>query len=510
MMVENVDLQRRGTGRPIIDLSCEEARTFLLKQESYCTIDLPPYFQFNELLNNIAKEFEGKCLHNFWHSRKSLRSIEGVNYRILHNKDGRYAWRPFELIHPMLYVSLVSRITEEFHWELICERFGGFKENECIKCLSLPVESLTEEKDKAEQVGQWWRDVEQKSIELSLDYEFVAHTDIVDCYAAIYTHSIAWALHTKDEAKNKRNDRQLVGNVIDSHIQDMRQGQTNGIPQGSVLMDFIAEMVLGYADIELAEKLEDNNINDYQILRYRDDYRIFINSPQDGEQILKCLTEVMINLGLKLNPQKTKTSNQVIVSSIKEDKLSWVFRRQSDKNFQKYLLVIHDHSIKHSNAGSLQVALNEFYKCILKSKECGSPLPLISIVADIAYHNPKSYPICTAILSKLISFLGDKQQLKQEIIEKIQNKFSQIPNTGYMQIWLQRISLEFFPEKDFDEPLCKFVHQKEGTIWNNEWVKHTKLQEAIDAREIVDSERLAELSPIVPMEEVELFTAVYS
>ena len=48
-----------------------------------------------------------------------------------------------------------------------------------------------------------------------------------------------------------------------------------GIPQGSVLMDFIAEMILGYADKELSKKIEDNQISNYQILRYRDDYRIF-------------------------------------------------------------------------------------------------------------------------------------------------------------------------------------------------------------------------------------------
>jgi hypothetical protein len=29
-------------------------------------------------------------------------------------------------------------------------------------------------------------------------------------------------------------------------MQGMNYGQTNGIPQGSVLMDFIAEMVLGF------------------------------------------------------------------------------------------------------------------------------------------------------------------------------------------------------------------------------------------------------------------------
>jgi hypothetical protein len=55
-------------------------------------------------------------------------------------------------------------------------------------------------------------------------------------------------------------------------MQGMNYGQTNGIPQGSVLMDFIAEMVLGYIDERLSECL-DKNMN-YHIIRYRDDYRI--------------------------------------------------------------------------------------------------------------------------------------------------------------------------------------------------------------------------------------------
>jgi len=55
----------------------------------------------------------------------------------------------------------------------------------------------------------------------------------------------------------------------------MTYGQTNGIPQGSVLMDFIAEIVLGYTDLELSHKINQLKIEDYQIIRYRDDYRIF-------------------------------------------------------------------------------------------------------------------------------------------------------------------------------------------------------------------------------------------
>ena len=175
--------------RSIIDLSCVEARVFLLKQESYCNFDLPPYFQFDELLNGIIEEIRDKPLSSFGNSRSS-RNLEDVNYRILNNKDGKYAWRPLELIHPALYVSVVNKITEQDHWERIRNRCSYFRSNPKVKCLSLPVESLTNAKDKAEQISQWWEDVEQKSIELSLDYEFIIHTDIADCYPRIYTHSM--------------------------------------------------------------------------------------------------------------------------------------------------------------------------------------------------------------------------------------------------------------------------------------------------------------------------------
>jgi hypothetical protein len=68
---------------------------------------------------------------------------------------------------------------------------------------------------------------------------------------------------------------------------------------------------------------------DYQILRYRDDFKIFVNTPQIGELILKTITEVMIGLGLKMNPSKTKSTNQVIKGSIKEDKVEWLKRKQT-------------------------------------------------------------------------------------------------------------------------------------------------------------------------------------
>ena len=217
------------TRRCITKLSNEEARDFFLKHESYCSIELPSYFDFNELLQDVTQELTGRQLSSL--QRGKLREVDDVNYAILHNKDGRYAWRSVELIHPALYVALVHSLTEPSHWRLIRERFSEFKRSPKIKCLSLPAQESTNEQDEAAQTSKWWSTVEQRSVELALDYEFIVHTDIVDCYAAIYTHSIAWALHTKSEAKCKRGDRGLIGNVIDNRILDMKQGQTNGIPK---------------------------------------------------------------------------------------------------------------------------------------------------------------------------------------------------------------------------------------------------------------------------------------
>lgn len=487
----------------ILDLAHDEARRFLLKPESYCSLDLPPYIDFSELIYGVSKILDGKKIAEM--KQSNPRDCDDVNYTILHNKDGRYAWRPFQLIHPALYVSLAQTITEEADWALICGRFREFAENNQIRCLSLPVVSSSEQKDRAEQVSHWWHEVEQRSIEMSLDYDYLIETDITDCYGAIYTHSIAWALHTKDEAKKKRRDQSLVGNLIDSHIQDMRHGQTNGIPQGSVLMDFVAEMVLGLGDLEISERLQTAQINDYRILRYRDDYRVFVNSPQIGEAIVKLITEVTTELGLKLSPAKTKASSDVVRASIKPDKLGWIARKQTDRSLQKHLLIVHNHANSFPNSGSLVIALNDYHKRLSKhSTLMESPRPLIAIVVDIAYCNPRTYAICSAILSKLLSFIESKDE-RLSIAGRIRSKFSKIPNTGHMQIWLQRVTLPLDKDIPYEEAICKVVAARVDGLWNNDWISSADLKAAVDVSTIVDVKARDEMASVIPLREVELF-----
>lgn len=498
----SVVLPENENSKSILELTHDEAHRYFLKQENYCNFDLPEYFKFERLLNSVDDALKNKKLSDF--RKETPRKYEDVNYKVLNNKDGKYAWRPLQLINPALYVSLVHKITSEENWNLIKERFVIFSKNKKIECISIPRQSLTENSDKAEQISNWWQHIEQRSIEMALDYSYLSHTDITDCYGAIYTHSVAWAVHGKNEAKRNRNNKNIIGNQIDNHLQDMSYGQTNGIPQGSTLMDFIAEMVLGYADLELTRCLEDKNVTDYKILRYRDDYRVFSNSPIDNDLIIKCLTEVMIGLGLKLSAEKTTVSTNVIKGSVKPDKLYWMQQKQTERDLQKHLLIIHDLSVKYPNCGSLSTALKDFYNKLRKRKKMNNNIiPLLSIITDIAHKNPRAYQYSAAIISLLLKFEDNASQ-KQVLLEKIVNKFKDIPNTGHLDIWLQRVVLGIKGNMDFQESLCKLSNDESIDIWNISWLKKG-LKDKVDVSSIVDQAVIAKLPEIITRDEIYLF-----
>ncbi|WP_296685858.1 RNA-directed DNA polymerase [Flavobacterium sp.] len=503
--------------RRILELNNTEARAYFLKTESYFNFDLPQYFVFQNIINQVSAQLTGRRLSDFLGTfttpagqvKSTYPSdFENVNYSFLNNKDGKFAWRPFQLIHPALYVSLVHNMTEEANWNLIKARFTQFDANPKIKCYSIPLESEDVQSDKATTVTQWWQTIEQHSIELALKYEYVLHTDITDCYGSIYTHSVSWAIHTKPFAKllANRNNHTLIGNSIDKHLREMAFGQTNGIPQGSVVMDFIAEIVLGFADLELTNRIP-AHVQDYQIIRYRDDYRIFSNNPQDAELITKILTEILIELGMRLNASKTIVSNNVVRDSIKPDKLYWISQKNGSKSIQEHLLIIHNLSEKHPNSGSLSKALGKFYDRIKGLAELHHVPVLISILVDIMYKNPRTYPIASAILSKLFSILNDASK-REAILESIMAKFEKIPNTGHIKIWLQRLTIKIDRAKVYEENLCRKVNDQTIQIWDSSWL-NARFKTLIDNTPIIDEQVIQNIDVVINPFEVQLFIAEY-
>ncbi len=330
-------------------------------------------------------------------------------------------------------------------------------------------------------------------------------TDIADCYGSIYTHSIPWAIHSKAEAKKQANraDKTLIGNSIDNYLQDMSYGQTNGIPQGSNLMDFIAEIVLGYVDYLLTEKIKNLAIIDYCILRYRDDYRIFSNNPFEAELITKALSEVLSDMGLKLNAEKTHASNDVITNAIKPDKRYWIVNKRITENKQKWLIQLHLLSGQFPNSGTLYTQMKEFLEVLQKSERKDLNLPtLISLVVEIAYRNPRVIPLAVNILTHLLNQLQHEKE-KQSLVKRMKAKFDRIPNSGLLKVWLQRLYLKIDTSITYEEKLCQKVLFRETQIWNSHWLD-TSLKDAINKAEIIDYHAVENLKPVATDEEMEL------
>lgn len=485
--------------KDILKLNCDEAKTLLLKRDSYSNISLPEYFSFQELLNKIDKTLKGKNISDF--RDKSPRDIENVNYKLLSNKDGKFAWRPFQLINPAIYVSLVNTITEKTNWGILKDRFAIFQANDKIECHSLPAISESKTKtNKTAQILNWWQMIEQKSLTLSLDYKYVLHTDIADCYSSIYTHSISWAIHTKEIAKKNRKNS-LLGNAIDNHLQDMSYGQTNGIPQGSVLMDFIAEIVLGYVDLLLTKKLDLKGITDYRILRFRDDYRIFTNNSFEAEQIAKEHSEILSNIGLKLNADKTIASDDIIKSSLKPDKRYWISNKIITGNKQKWLIQLYLLSEKYPNSGTIDTQMREFLIVLQNSKKKDYNLKtLISLVTEIALRNPRVVPTCIAILSIFLSGINDDTE-KLVLAEKIRNKFKEVPNSSFMMVWFQRLNLKINKTEIYTEPLCKKITDNSVVIWNIEWL-NDKLKNVFNKTPIIEEKVIIKTKKKVSKSEI--------
>ena len=104
----------------------------------------------------------------------------------------------------------------------------------------------------------------------------------------------------------------------------MQSGETLGIPQGSTIFDFIAEIVLAYADHLLESALVKQGTTDIRVLRYRDDYHIFSNSLDDLNTVSTMLHKVLDTLHFNLNASKTFISDDPLNDVLKKDKIMLV------------------------------------------------------------------------------------------------------------------------------------------------------------------------------------------
>ena len=166
--------------KTILELTHKEALKFFMEVENYCSLSLPVYFNFQPVLDYVQTTVGKFDLDSCLKTAKVYPSnFDGVNYKMLINKDGRYAFRPLQIANPFLYYLLVRDITTKSNWNKITTKFQEFKDDH-IEVSSIP--RLKGEKDKTlvgATISNWWENFEHRTFHTVQIYVHHRHNELL-------------------------------------------------------------------------------------------------------------------------------------------------------------------------------------------------------------------------------------------------------------------------------------------------------------------------------------------
>ena len=515
---------------------------FFMASEQFHGFELPEYFDFDEVLSYVRgvigdKEYD-ECL-----ACVRPDDLPDVNLDILLNKDGHYAVRPLVLANPFLYYFLAREICTPSGWETIQKCFKAYEVPHITSSAIPIIPDYVEPFHRSATILNWWNVMEQRSLELSLEYRYMFVTDITNCYGSINPQSIEWALSCKN-TKHQTSDNQLIAANIQKYLRALQHGHNIGIPQGSALFDFVSEIILGYSDLLLHEALQKQKIKGYEIIRYRDDYRVFCNDKDTLERISYILQNVLEGLNFRMNSQKTKISDTIVLDSIKDDKLFYLYntpifnKKGVDfDSFEKHLLFILMYGRQFPNCGQLKTLLSDIDKRIeewlkpyevdrkaitltddnatwveekvIRQRELtgGSVRAMSAVATQIALDNVAVAHYALRVISRMVDSLKDTKE-KKEIINRVYDKLCRQYNSDYNQLWLQNITYTQDKKRKkspYTMRLCKVVMGNcEDRLWNNEWLK-PELANNLPCDSIVNKETLQKVTPVITFRETRAY-----
>ena len=551
--------------RNILTLNHDEAMDFFMKSEQYHGFELPEYFSFDEVLKYVREKVRTIPYEECLKKGVSPDSLSDVNLDILLNKDGRYAVRPIILANPFLYYFLVREVCCESNWQVIKDLFEKFNVPHITSCAIPVIPNEKEPFHKATTINNWWNSMEQRSIELSLEYRYMFVTDITNCYGSVNPQTFDWAFTLKGTSLETEGESTIAKN-IQKYLCAFQQGRNIGIPQGSSIFDFVGEIVLGYSDLLLHEALQakakeyeeqGKTFPPYEIIRYRDDYRIFCSNREALEDISYILQQVLERLNFRMNSQKTKISDSIVTDAVKSDKLAYIYntpifnKKGVDfDSYEKHLLFILMFARQYSDSGSIKTMLSDIDKRLEewlhpqdKKKETESILwgdvdlsddghlvktdskkakepyyipggrvrAMSAICVQIALENVGCAHYALRIISRMIDSLKDMSE-KQSIIDLVYNKLCNQPNSDYNQLWLQNMTYTQ-DQKNGTSPyslrLCKLVMGNiEEPLWNNGWIR-AEFVKNMPIESIVNKETLKKVTPVITFRETRMYNEIF-
>ncbi|AEA43024.1 RNA-directed DNA polymerase [Fluviicola taffensis] len=360
--------------------------------------------------------------------------------------------RTFGIIAPKIYHDIVWYLID--NWETILKSL--FKTNNKIHSYSFPIPITSKNEGElgnlraGRMIYEFLEMGENDLVSEAYNYKYVLKSDIKNFYPSIYTHSIAWAIHTKEVIRkkgNRSNFNDYVGLILDKLFQYSNDGCTNGIAIGPAISDLIAEIILSAVDTECSKILTEKGI-DFIGVRFKDDYRFLCQSKQDANLIIKTLQKQMSFFNLTLNESKSQvqelpeglfrewTAEYQTYSLRYKKKIGY---KRFESSFRGTLKV----DKKYEGTGVVDRFLSELYtkkrelKFNFKDKDL---LKAISLLLMLKERRNKSFPQILGIIEKIIEQNKGKVRINSKIsltIEKLlTEKLKSIDDNQYDLLWL--------------------------------------------------------------------------
>jgi hypothetical protein len=246
---------------------------------------------------------------------------------------------------------------------------------------------------------------------LLIGKRYVVKADISNCFPSIYTHSLSWALVTKEEAKKKSKptDSHEWFNKIDKTTRNLKDGETHGILIGSHASNLVSEVILTAVD-----KAMYDHKNEYRYIRNIDDYTCYIDTKEKAEEFLVDLSTELKKYGLMLNHKKTEILKLPLASTE-----NWVRKLNSfifsndDKwklsEVRAYLDIALDLMFHNKENSAI---LNYAIKVLAKKK---MPANAKDYFIKTVHHLVLLYPYLVSLLDDkvFITFSIDKSQIEK-------------------------------------------------------------------------------------------------
>ena len=258
------------------------------------TYVLPPFFEVNKFHINQYTYFTDEK-----HKKNKIERVEQI--KVEYPTEGLTS-RIFALIDPRHYHDLVYICVNNF------DKFIKSYKSKRIFSYTFPIPLDTKNPGKINtkrserQIYEYIEAAEKDLLIDAQDYKYVVVADIKQFYSSIYTHAVAWAIHTKKGVRDNRKDLSYIGNKIDKLLQCSNDGKTNSIAIGPAVSDIISEWMLNAVDVCIDKKLPGRSFG----IRFKDDYRIVCDTEDEANQIIKVIESALRKFDLNLSEEKTK------------------------------------------------------------------------------------------------------------------------------------------------------------------------------------------------------------